>query len=235
MATEIIIEENRQEAIAQIISVLRQRMHAPGRLVFGLCGGRSIVSVLEQLRDSDIEPSLWKNVQFFMLDERLVPLDSVDSNFRLVRELFLQSLLEKGFITEGQLYPFPTHLPLEQALELYQQQLISVGGKFDVSFLGVGEDAHVAALFPKHAALHQDHRLFVALHDSPKPPKERMSASRGLIEKSDLAVALFFGEGKRQAMESYLDEGKTWEQCPVKIINNVSSAYVLSDIQGLVA
>lgn len=188
-------------------------------LTIALPGGRSVVGLLrtlsEQLRDLPLETL--KKLQFFMLDERCVPLSSPDSNFKLLREGFFDSAIEEGLISEDQLHPFDiTKGTVDQVLSDYADELKKFGGTFAAAVLGVGEDAHVGALFPNHPSIRNDTEMFFAFENSPKPPPYRMTASRSLIEKTDFGIALFIGEAKREAMEKFLVETSV-EQCPVSI------------------
>ena len=164
-----------------------------------------------------------------MVDERMVPLDHEDSNFRLVSELFFEKALSEQLIEQEQLHPYRLDDSADHGTLAYQKALEAFGGRFDVAFLGVGEDSHVGALFPNHHSWNNEADFFFVMDDSPKPPPERMTSSRRLLARSGALFALFFGEGKRQALERYLDPQLSGSQCPVKLINDVANAFVLTD------
>ena len=65
--------------------------------------------------------------------------------------------------------------------------------------MGLGPDGHTASLFPGHPALHAG-GVAVAVHDSPKPPPERVSFSLPLIARARYTLLLATGEGKREAL-----------------------------------
>jgi len=73
-----------------------------------------------------------------------------------------------------------------------------------------GEDGHVGALFPRHHSVEDRHHGFLVMHDSPKPPPGRMTASRSLLQTAGAAVVLFVGEAKREAYERFDDETCPW-------------------------
>ena len=232
MGATVILEQTKEQAVSKALEELASllRSSTQEQIAFGLCGGRSIVTVLEGLAGIELGAEIWGKIRFFMIDERLVPLDHEESNFRLVSELCLNRLLSDKLIQESQLYPFAVDKSEDAALAEYQASLESFGGKFDVAFLGVGEDAHVAALFPEHHSFKNDAEYFITLSDSPKPPPQRVTASRNLIARSSAAFALFFGEGKREAFEKFNDPGVEVEECPAKLINDVECGFVLSDL-----
>ena len=187
------------------------------RVVIALPGGRSIVHFLKKLKEEKIE---WSKVHFFMADERLVPLNDKESNFKLLSEIFFSDLISSGKLSPFNLHPYR----IEKGIKAYEADLKSLGGKFNLVVLGVGEDGHVAGLFPDYT-VKDNSECFIEFHDSPKPPKDRMSSSRKLLVKSDLAVLLFLGEAKRAAYENYLDEKISWKTCPAKILKNNSLIY----------
>lgn len=72
-------------------------------------------------------------------------------------------------------------------------------GGLDVALLGLGEDGHIASLFPGHPALASTEPV-LHLGDSPKPPPERMTLGLSLLQRAGLCVLLATGEGKRAAL-----------------------------------
>ena len=198
-----------------------------------LPGGRSIVGFLQTLRNraNECPRSIWEKLHFFMVDERLVPLDDDQSNYKLVYAQVLGSLVEHELIKADQLHPFILQSSSEDfGVGDYGMLLRKFGGRFDISFVGVGEDAHIGALFPHHHSLKNPSQDFITMPDSPKPPPQRMSASAALISKSKAAFAIFTGEGKREALEKYLNPEVSLEACPAKLIDQVARGYILTDL-----
>ena len=70
----------------------------------------------------------------------------------------------------------------------------------DLVFLGMGEDGHIASLFPGHTWAAAD-ALAAHVADSPKPPRDRITLTRGLLATATTAILLAVGEGKRAALE----------------------------------
>jgi 6-phosphogluconolactonase len=188
-------------------------LHLLPNSVIALCGGRSVVGLLKAFNGK------LSSSEIFIVDERVVPITSLDSNFKLVSEALAESVDEK------RLHPF-----LNEDISGYKTELDRFGGKFDVVVLGVGEDGHIAALFPGHPKLRDESEGFVILTDSPKPPPVRMTASRKLVERSNLAVLLFIGEAKREAYERFIDPEMTVEDCPAKIALSCKECLVVTDL-----
>jgi len=110
------------------------------------------------------------------------------------------------------------------------QELKLVGGRFDVVVLGMGEDGHVAGLFPRHPALVQPGRSFIPFFDSPKPPPERVTASRELVTTASLVVLLALGEAKRAAWDAFSSSAVTVVECPAKMVEAMERCVVVSDL-----
>lgn len=221
----MILSGARSEVERQAAVLLRQKVHrlllTQSQVVLGVVGGRSIGGLLRALGREQVA---WQRVHLFLADERLVPIDHPDSNFGLIAA----SVSE--FIAENNLHPF-IHDPADEqkSLENYQQELMELGGGFDISLLSSGEDGHVASLFPEHPTICSQAPYFLLTHASPKPPPGRMSASRALLKNSSLAMLLFFGESKRAAYAAFCDSLTPVVQCPAKLITEADEHYVLRD------
>lgn len=235
MAKRIIYSPDRGELFTEAADHLIDTINSfqQPNVVLALCGGRSIVGLLKKLNEKQklLSADTWKRLQFFMLDERLVPLDHPDSNYRLVHELFLKDALEVGLISQAQLHPFILKNDVADfGVGDYEATLKQFGGRFDIAFLGVGEDGHIGALFPGHDSIKNNSPLYITMNDSPKPPPLRMTASRALIKTSQLAVALFLGEDKRNAYNAYQNAALPIEKCPVKLVDLVLETLLITDL-----
>jgi 6-phosphogluconolactonase len=103
----------------------------------------------------------WSRVHVLWGDERCVPPDDPDSNYRMARE----ALLDKIPIPTENVHRIRGELPPDEAAAAYQAELEAVlgaGGRFDLVLLGMGVDGHTASLFPGTAALHEGERWVVA-------------------------------------------------------------------------
>ena len=197
-------------------------------VIWALPGGRSVGNIFGLLsKREDLE---WSRVHFFMADERLVPIDDSESNFKLLYEILLQPLLKRGRITRNNIHPFIYHKEKDDAgTGIYKKELVSLGGKYDLLLLSSGEDGHVAGLYPDHDSIKNDSSYFIKIEDSPKPPPLRMSSSRTLLSRSNTAVLLFYGTAKKDALDMFNDDSLTVEQCPAKLVTRVRNHYVITD------
>lgn len=220
--------------VAQKIFAVCKAKGAHEPLVVGLCGGRSVVGLLGALHaESASQPrDLLGRIQFFMVDERLVPLADEQSNYGGLKRLLFDSLVSEGAISEKQLHPFVTDpSQSDYGCGAYEKELSSFGGKFTVVVLGVGEDGHIAGLFPHHPVLREKGSTFLHFHDSPKPPADRMTASSSLVTGSELSVVLALGEAKRSAWEAFNDNSVAVEACPSKLAGAAGECLVVTDLE----
>lgn len=219
-------------AAQAIFDVLRNKADG-GPLVIALCGGRSVVGLLKALlAESAKQPKeLLRRVHFFMVDERIVPLDHADSNFGGLNQQLFATLVEQETISKDQLHALSiTTSSAQSDCQRYMQELEQVGGHFDVVVLGMGEDGHIAGLFPHHQALAQRGRSFIPFFDSPKAPPERVTASRELVTTASLGVLLALGEAKRAAWNAFSSTSVTVEDCPAKMVETMERCVVVSDL-----
>jgi 6-phosphogluconolactonase len=237
MRTTIVFQESAErlyEVGARLFFTELAARRGKNTTVVALPGGRSIVGILNAgaAKANELGGEVWKSLRFFMVDERLVPLDHADSNFKLLNENFYLPLVERKLIAQSQVFPFiyRPELP-DRGVSAYTQSLLENGGSYDISFLGVGEDAHVGALFPAHHSMSDKGGTYITMDDSPKPPPPRMTSSRALLSSSGTAFGLFTGEAKREALERFLNPEFTEEQCPAKLMERCGAAYALTDIK----
>lgn len=206
----------------KVVLALRDKIHSllevKERVVLGLVGGRSVSGIYEGLAKQDID---WPCVHIFPLDDRLVPSSSEESNSALIKKYF-----EK---TKAKLHLFSLKESKRFGVEDLEKEFKKQGGLFDVIILSAGEDGHIAGLFPNKSVLLQGD-FFIDFHDSPKPPKDRMSASRSLLEKSESAFLLFFGKAKQGAFKEFEKEGSV-ENIPARLCKSLPECFVFVDLE----
>ena len=206
-----------------LAEAIRTLLDGKSRVIVAVPGGRSVGGIFQNLAKEDID---WRRVHLFMVDERLVPLDDAECNFRLVVEYLGDT------VPVASLHPFVYDAAAEDdGVGEYERQLEQLGGRFDIVLVSSGEDGHIASIFPNHQATIVDGRRFTLLEDSPKPPLRRMSATPALIAAAQVGLLLFFGAGKGQALKNFLNKNLTVSECPAKLIRTLSQHYILTDLE----
>lgn len=156
----------------------------------------------------------WGAVVLWFGDERFVPADSPDRNLNQARNAFLDEVGAHRVHTA----PADTEVDsVEESATSYAAALrAEASGDFDVLMLGVGPDGHVASLFPGHAALDATDAITVAVHDSPKPPPERVSLTFEALNRAQSVWFLVSGDGKADAVRRSLAEEGSVAETPAR-------------------
>ncbi len=194
-------------------------------LVIALSGGSSVKPIYDTIKENYNQIYDWSKITFILADERIVPVDNKDSNYKFVKDYFLQELIDKEIICEDQIIPI--NINAKNIAKDYQEK---VGRKIDVAILGVGPDSHTCSLFPNHDSIKNESNEFILVENSPKPPKRRISMSKNMVKNVENLFVFFIGENKREAFENFLDCEKSEEEVPVKIVKNCENSFIFTDL-----
>src|ERR1700690_41063 len=180
-----------------------------------LSGGRLarkfFAAIAEQAK---VRTVAFGHVHFFWADERCVPPDDPESNFYLAKELLFGPLK----IGDAQIHRIHGEVSPEAAAksastEISQIVPLNETGLpvLDIIFLGMGEDGHVASLFPGEPdVLISDRAIYRSVKNSPKPPPNRVTFSYTIIAMAKRVWVLVSGTGKEAALrESLISKGRT--------------------------
>jgi 6-phosphogluconolactonase len=185
--------------------------HAARPHCVALSGGRIALkffaSVVAQTKARELSLGL---VHFFWADERCVPPDDAESNFRAAHELLFAPLR----INDAQIHRIHGEDSPEVAAQKATMDISHVAAKnserqpvLDLIFLGMGEDGHVASLFPAQIEGTFPKAIFCAIRNSPKPPPDRVSLSYETIAIAREVWVLASGAGKETALRESLFAG----------------------------
>lgn len=148
----------------------------------------------------------WSRVVFWWGDERFVEPASPDRNERQAREAFLDQV----DADPANIHPMPSTESADSAeagAAAYADELRTHGsGTFEIVMLGLGPDAHVASLFPGYPQLDVD-EIAVAVHDSPKPPPDRITLTLPCLNRARSVWFVVSGEEKAAAVALALADG----------------------------
>jgi 6-phosphogluconolactonase len=171
---------------------------------FAICcsGGSTPKRLYEVLAEPAMQSRFpWQRVHWFWGDERFVPHDHPDSNYRMVYD----ALFTRVAVADACIHAIPTAVASpRQAAAMYEATLKDFYGAdtiaparplFDVTLLGIGEDGHTASLFPGHPALEEDHDWAVAVVGAKS--EARITLTYPVLDSSRDAAFLVTGESKR--------------------------------------
>ncbi|HEY8584383.1 MAG TPA: 6-phosphogluconolactonase [Capillimicrobium sp.] len=146
----------------------------------------------------------WSRVHLWLSDERAVAPDDDDANFKMIK----RSLLDRIDIPAANVHRVLGELGAEAAADAYEHEIHQhvVGGPdgvplLDVVMCGMGPDGHTCSLFPGHPEVSITDRLIAPVHDSPKPPPDRVTFTFPLLHAATRTLLLAAGEGKRDALD----------------------------------
>ncbi|MCT9819965.1 6-phosphogluconolactonase [Microbacterium sp. W1N] len=160
----------------------------------------------------------WTRVHFWWGDERFVPRGSDERNERGARE----ALLDRIAVPAENVHVIASSdagLSMDEAAEAYAAELARFGKRdrawpsFDICFLGVGPDAHIASLFPDRAEIQVRDRAVVPVRNAPKPPADRITLTRPVINASKRVWMVVSGVDKAGALGLAL-AGASYDSVP---------------------
>jgi len=177
------------EALATLLDAAAA---ARGRATLAIPGGRSpgpVLTALAGLVDGFLRPRL----HLLWLDERAVPVGHADRN-----DLPTLAAWREGGELPAHVHPMPAESPdLTAAAAAYADTLAraTAGAGLDACLVGIGEDGHLASLFPHHPGLRELGDVFPVV-DSPKPPARRLTLSLPVLHRAGTLVVLALGAAK---------------------------------------
>lgn len=219
---ELHIFEDPQTASKELAQRIEEdiQTHAgsKGAVSIVLSGGTTPKKLYQYLAGSGID---WKKVHVFFADERFVPHTDKHSSYHMVKE----TLLGKIQIPKKNIHAVPTYLSLQNAAKSYEIDIQDFyerfqKSQFDVTILGIGEDGHVASLFPYLPQVEEQTRLVLSVQESPKPPSERITLTLPALNNSRNIHFLATGGAKGKAIRQIIKGQDTIASCPSKGINN---------------
>jgi 6-phosphogluconolactonase len=193
-------EELGRAAAHYIVEVLSEAVRSRGHANVCLSGGSTPRFAYEAVASEHRDDLAWGHVHFWFGDERCVPPDHNDSNFRMADSAMLSRLpvaLSNVHRIQGEQEPASAARAYDA--ELREQFADSADApSFDLLLLGVGTDGHVASLFPGASTREEESVWAVAELQPHTPPKiPRVTLTPGILRRSRRVVFLVSGEGKR--------------------------------------
>lgn len=205
------------EVLKYIIEKIHQTLKQFPACRIGLAGGKTPRPLYEKLAQHNLP---WDRIQLILIDERYVPPNHEQSNFRMLNE----TLFSKIKIEPENIFAFNTFLPAEEAVNKLQGQLEKLRRErqplFDILILGMGVDGHIASLFPHSQAL-ESSRLVTTSHAEHFEIKNRLTLTYESLLDSDEVILLIEGEEKKKTLEKAQQPNADFRQLPIaKILQN---------------
>ena len=204
--------EAAQACGAATFKLLDESRRASGRAVFAVSGGSTPRVMFEWMAKEGFD---WTGVHLFWVDERCVPPDDQQSNYRMTRE----ALLDHVSIPPGQVHRIKGELPPPEALRLYLDEIRGVLGNrpvFDLIQRGMGPDMHTASLFPGEPMIADRENIAGAVWVE-KMHQHRVTLLRGVLESAKATFNLATGPDKADPLKVVLHGPVNPEVAPAQI------------------
>ncbi len=224
--------------VDEVLTWLIRRSEEPGEIHIAVSGGSLGEVVLPLLcHTGDSCGFDWQRVHFWFADERFLPAGDPERNATLLAA----ALDGVGGLPEKQVHAVPSaeaEMNVDAAAARYSDEIartlpVAASGtpQFDVMLLGMGPDGHTASLFPGLAQVGVTDRIAVAVHDSPKPPAQRVTLTLPVIGTSRFVVVYATGASKRDALADALGDNR--ENYPIALVTASEAVRLYADDAAL--
>jgi len=217
-----------EEAAPIVMMRAREAADTRGRFVLALSGGSTPRGLFQQLTEEPVLSLMpWDKTFVFWVDERHVPLDHPDSNYRMTQEY----LLSKVPIPKENIFPMTKGTqPVDQAASAYETKILKFFGtetkipQFDLVLLGMGEDGHTASLFPGMQVLNETDKWVVGYFvDNAR--KERISLTFPVLNAARMVMTLVEGDKKAERVKEVLEGPKDPPKYPIQYVRPASGQF----------
>lgn len=205
--------------VEKIESSIEQFSHC----IIGLSGGSTPKPIYEALGMAAMD---WDRVTIFLVDDRYVPADHEDSNQKLIRE----TLLENASIPDSHIIFPDTDLPLHECIHEYDMRLAGVlsSGIPHMITLGLGEDGHIASLFPPVPEEAFKNRLVIHTETDQFAVHDRISTTMVVIGSAESKIFFLKGKGKKKTWEEMIASEEDKQRWPGKAAFDLGGGVVVS-------
>ncbi len=189
-----------------------------GGFTVALSGGKTPINLYQKLAEKHTLP--WNKTDVFMVDERFVPYESKENNFRMINELLLLHVN----IPSKNIHPIITSdASAHDSASKYEHTLTAFFRKescsmpeFDLILLGIGDDGHTASLFPDTPSLKESSCLVIAVSPEDESRKDRITLTFPVINNSRNIIFLASGINKAGVIKEVIEDNNS--QLPASIV-----------------
>jgi 6-phosphogluconolactonase len=196
------IEALSARAAELFASVARESVQEKDSFFVALAGGMTPRRMYEKLAQPEIRDQIpWEKVHIFWSDERLVPHDDAQSNYRMTKEALLDH------VPVRHVFSIPFSDSADASAHFYEAELHTVFKtlpRFDLCFLGMGADGHTASLFPRSSVLHETERWVCPARSLSGGP-ERVTLTYPVINNTAKICFLVTGEDKAMTLKQVIE------------------------------
>lgn len=219
----VILNDNTEAidfAVEHFIHAANVAIKDHGFFSVALSGGSTPKAIFKKLCDKENADKIdFTKVLLFWGDERTVPLDDSESNYKMAMDAGFKSL-----VPENHIFPMIGTGDLELNAKAYDALIKSKipTSQFDYVMLGMGDDGHTASLFPHTTALHIADKLVVA-NDVPQKNTSRLTLTYDCINNAKQIVIYVLGKSKATMLNTVLNSPFMPDELPIQKIGTASS------------
>lgn len=218
-----------KELRSYILDAQNQALERHSRFRVAVSGGSLPKTLGKALLMSGGEAPQFDRWDVFFADERCVPLDHEDSNYRVVKEEWLDKI--PAGTPKPTVFPIDTDVldDIEEVADRYEQVLVREFAArdsvrvpmFDLILLGCGPDGHTCSLFPGSPLLRETDAWILSISDSPKPPPKRITFSLPVTSHGIKIAFVATGAGKKEILKKIFDTDEG-HSLPSGLINDLA-------------
>lgn len=194
------------------VECAKQAIETRGRFVVALSGGKTPEKIYQTISQPQYSGQVdWKRVFLLWSDERAVSPEDPSSNYRMAMQAGFNTL----GIPENQILRMHAENHIEENAKSYSEQLerLLKKGPIDLCMLGMGEDGHIASLFPHTQALSEKKQLAIS-NWVPKLNTFRMTMTYPALKLAELNVVYVMGSAKSSVLSAVWSEKEGVENLP---------------------
>ena len=219
--SKIIISDNTEDLSEQFALILLNGIkNIDGYFHLALSGGSTPKAVFNYLAKNYKRKIDWNRVKFFWGDERCVPSDHTDSNYKLAVDNLIAELeisINNIFRIHGE------KIPEEEAINYSNVLLKNIPvenslPRFDLIWLGLGEDGHTTSIFPNFLDLFET-KSICAIAEHPVTLQKRITITGSVINNAAQIVFIASGESKSEVIDTILNKKEGFEKLPASYVN----------------
>ena len=201
----------------RLCRIMNEAVAAQGVCSLALAGGETPRRAYRLLASEGSGRVDWNKIHFFFIDERIVPPDDPESNYGMVK----RELLSLAPVPDSNIHRVRGELAPDRAAEEYRIELVGFFAhpipRFDLVLLGLGEDGHIASLFPGSAALDEEGRSVVSVF-VPALKRWRITITLPVINNSRQVLFLVSGAHKASIVKEVFAADRPVKHIPATLV-----------------
>jgi 6-phosphogluconolactonase len=214
------LENVSRKAAEMFVNISRSCIASQGKFSAAISGGSTPKRLYTLLSSDRYRDEVnWPTVHFFWADERCVPKEHEESNFKTAYD----TLLSRVPIPDENIHRIEGEENPDKGARDYEEDVMQFFGMsgvpiFDLVILGMGEDGHTASLFPGSKSLEETIRLAVPVYLE-KPYRNRITLTLPVLNNASQIIFLVAGSSKADVLSEILGDGHKKGQYPAGLIN----------------